>query len=74
MGFYKFTKKKLDIDFSSLLCIFFTFVRTKFCTQFYFSSMESIEFLGYCAALLIGLTLGLIGGGGSILAVPALAY
>ncbi len=36
--------------------------------------MESIEFLGYCAALLIGLTLGLIGGGGSILAVPALAY
>ena len=36
--------------------------------------MESIDLLGYCAALLIGLTLGLIGGGGSILAVPALAY
>ena len=36
--------------------------------------MEIIEILGYCAALLIGLTLGLIGGGGSILAVPVLAY
>jgi uncharacterized membrane protein YfcA len=36
--------------------------------------MEIIDFLGYCAALLTGLTLGLIGGGGSILAVPVLAY
>ena len=36
--------------------------------------MEIIEIMGYCAALLIGLTLGLIGGGGSILAVPVLAY
>ena len=36
--------------------------------------MEIIEILGYCAALLIGLILGLIGGGGSILAVPVLAY
>ena len=30
--------------------------------------------MGYCAKHLIGLTLGLIGGGGSILAVPVLAY
>lgn len=30
--------------------------------------------LGYLSALLIGISLGLIGGGGSILAVPALAY
>ena len=29
---------------------------------------------GYLSALLIGISLGLIGGGGSILAVPALAY
>lgn len=29
---------------------------------------------GYISALLIGISLGLIGGGGSILAVPALAY
>ncbi|MDC0371807.1 sulfite exporter TauE/SafE family protein [Flavobacteriaceae bacterium] len=36
--------------------------------------MELIDLLGYCAALLIGLILGLIGGGGSILAVPVLAY
>ena len=36
--------------------------------------MEIIEILGYCAALLIGLTLGLIGGGGSILTVPLLVY
>ena len=33
-----------------------------------------MEFLGYIMALLIGITLGLIGGGGSILAVPILAY
>jgi uncharacterized membrane protein YfcA len=33
-----------------------------------------MEILGYLAALLIGLTLGLIGGGGSILTVPVLVY
>ncbi len=32
------------------------------------------EILGYIAALIIGLSLGLIGGGGSILTVPALVY
>ncbi len=36
--------------------------------------MEIIEFFGYFGALLIGVSLGLIGGGGSILAVPVLAY
>jgi len=36
--------------------------------------METIEFFGYLGALLIGVFLGLIGGGGSILAVPTLAY
>ena len=36
--------------------------------------MELIEILGYISAFFIGLTLGLIGGGGSILAVPVLAY
>ncbi len=36
--------------------------------------MEILEILGYLGALLIGLSLGLIGGGGSILAVPVLAY
>lgn len=36
--------------------------------------MELLEILGYTCALLIGVTLGLIGGGGSILAVPVLAY
>ncbi|RMA64760.1 sulfite exporter TauE/SafE family protein [Ulvibacter antarcticus] len=36
--------------------------------------MELIEILGYCSALIIGVSLGLIGGGGSILAVPVLAY
>ena len=30
--------------------------------------------IGYAAALLIGITLGLIGGGGSILTVPILVY
>jgi len=36
--------------------------------------MELIEFFGFTAALIIGISLGLIGGGGSILAVPVLAY
>lgn len=36
--------------------------------------MDLIDFLGYSSALLIGLILGLIGGGGSILAVPVLVY
>lgn len=33
-----------------------------------------MEILGYVMALVIGTSLGLIGGGGSILAVPILAY
>lgn len=36
--------------------------------------MEIVEILGFAGALLIGLTLGLIGGGGSILTVPILVY
>ena len=36
--------------------------------------MEILEILGYISSLIIGISLGLIGGGGSILAVPVLAY
>lgn len=36
--------------------------------------MDSIEILGYVGALIVGLVLGLIGGGGSILTVPLLVY
>lgn len=36
--------------------------------------MEILEILGYIGALLIGVVLGLIGGGGSILTVPVLVY
>ncbi|WP_439651229.1 sulfite exporter TauE/SafE family protein [Pontibacter harenae] len=36
--------------------------------------MTKMEILGYFAALVIGLSLGLIGGGGSILTVPVLVY
>ncbi|KAA9332826.1 sulfite exporter TauE/SafE family protein [Adhaeribacter soli] len=36
--------------------------------------MEILEILGYVAALLIGLSLGLTGSGGSILTVPILVY
>jgi len=36
--------------------------------------MSIIEIFGYACALIIGISLGLIGGGGSILAVPVLAY
>lgn len=33
-----------------------------------------LHVFGYISALIIGISLGLIGGGGSILAVPVLAY
>lgn len=36
--------------------------------------MEILEILGYFGALVIGVVLGLIGGGGSILTVPVLVY
>lgn len=36
--------------------------------------MDSIQILGYFGALCVGIVLGLIGGGGSILTVPILAY
>lgn len=36
--------------------------------------MELAEILGYVGALIVGLVLGLIGGGGSILTVPILVY
>lgn len=36
--------------------------------------MELIEIFGYTCAVIIGVSLGLIGGGGSILAVPVLTY
>ncbi|MEP0711322.1 MAG: TSUP family transporter, partial [Algoriphagus sp.] len=36
--------------------------------------MEIIVLVGYAAAVIIGVSLGLIGGGGSILTVPVLVY
>jgi uncharacterized membrane protein YfcA len=36
--------------------------------------METIEIIGFIASILIGVALGLIGGGGSILTVPVLVY
>ncbi len=33
-----------------------------------------MEYLGYFASIIIGITLGLIGGGGSILTIPILVY
>ncbi|WP_111308351.1 sulfite exporter TauE/SafE family protein [Confluentibacter sediminis] len=36
--------------------------------------METTEILGYIGALIVGLVLGLVGGGGSILTVPLLVY
>ncbi len=33
-----------------------------------------MEIAGYIASLLIGITMGLIGGGGSILTIPILVY
>jgi len=36
--------------------------------------MELITIIGYISAILVGISLGLIGGGGSILAIPILTY
>lgn len=36
--------------------------------------MEVVTIIGYLSAIIIGISLGLIGGGGSILTVPALVY
>ena len=36
--------------------------------------MDTTQILGYIGALIVGLVLGLIGGGGSILTVPLLVY
>ncbi|AUS06102.1 sulfite exporter TauE/SafE family protein [Pseudotamlana carrageenivorans] len=36
--------------------------------------MDSIQIIGYIGALIVGVVLGLIGGGGSILTVPLLVY
>lgn len=36
--------------------------------------MDTVQILGYIGALIVGLVLGLIGGGGSILTVPLLVY
>lgn len=36
--------------------------------------MDSIQIFGYSASILIGVSLGLIGGGGSILTLPVLVY
>ena len=36
--------------------------------------MDTISIIGYVSAVVIGLVLGLIGGGGSILTVPVFVY
>ena len=55
-----------------LLCSLFFRITFAINKKEYF--MEIIEIFGYISALIIGISLGLIGGGGSILAVPVLAY
>ncbi len=42
--------------------------------EFAFRNLKRMHIAGYIAAALIGLSLGLIGGGGSILTVPVLVY
>lgn len=42
--------------------------------MFNLAQITDMEILGYFASLLIGISLGLIGGGGSILTVPVLVY
>lgn len=38
------------------------------------STFERMEFIGYAVSILIGVVLGLLGGGGSILSIPVLVY
>lgn len=47
--------------------------KSDFCT-FKLVIDQFMEFIGYIASIAIGLSLGLIGGGGSILTVPVLVY
>jgi uncharacterized membrane protein YfcA len=37
-------------------------------------NLKKMEYLGYFASIIIGLSLGLVGGGGSILTIPILVY
>src|SRR5688572_7405324 len=43
-------------------------------TTLLLTDFDLIHLFGYLAAILIGLSLGLVGGGGSILTVPVLVY
>lgn len=45
-----------------------------FAAEIKLGKLEVVDLLGYFGALLIGVVLGLIGGGGSILTVPVLVY
>ena len=47
--------------------------KSDFCT-FKLATEQLMEVIGYIASIAIGLSLGLIGGGGSILTVPVLVY
>jgi len=50
-------------------------LHTSYTIDFTFARQTAtMEIIGYALALVIGLTLGLIGGGGSILTVPVLVY
>jgi uncharacterized membrane protein YfcA len=40
----------------------------------HYAEKATMEIIGYLASLFIGVSLGLIGGGGSILTVPVLVY
>ncbi len=52
-----------------------TFVTVCFvCAGYIWHMLDLLEIAGYIGALIIGITLGLIGGGGSILTVPVLVY
>lgn len=48
--------------------------QSTFASEFKEDILEVLDLLGYFGALIIGVVLGLIGGGGSILTVPVLVY
>lgn len=57
-----------------MLCSIHTYTTYIFTLLIYPQPMLAVNLFGYLASILIGVSLGLIGGGGSILTVPVLVY
>src|SRR5690348_5374664 len=66
--------KKIKADATTHLLFSFEFDKFICRFQALYETLLTMHILGFIAAALIGVSLGLIGGGGSILTVPVLVY